>query len=353
MGDNGNKQANNKQLKTIQLSKVVSEGDKIKDKGHYVNMGRDSYIWCFDGWRGGGKTTAMTFFSLKANAKYNMNIVGNYPIDCYLQLEHEKRHIKAEELDFQKILSFHDELKDSLILIDEAPDLISNMASTSWKNRLVNMFVRQIRKNNNSLFLGAQYFELIDKSLRNQVDIIVHCEDASRKFGNNSMQRGACILLDFYDNSGMWTGHTWHEKGSFRSRRLNSACSMKLKPSIMWGNDEFESVYDTFYQQDLFESLRKAAVKVDSYEITDSAPAANGYISAATAFIDNLRNSGEPTIYTTDFFNSFELTAKEKNALSKQIAACDVRRAIDATGKRFYNFSDFDIGKFSRGNNHD
>ena len=40
-----------------------------------------------------------------------------------------------------------------------------------------------VAKNHNSLMLGAQNFNLIDKSMRWQVDVIIECEDASRKYG--------------------------------------------------------------------------------------------------------------------------------------------------------------------------
>lgn len=337
----------NKQIKTIQLNKLESPADKVQDKGHYVNLGRDSYIFCFEGWRGGGKTTAMTFFALKSLVKWLMKLISNFPIECFLQLEHEKKHIKSEELDFQKLLSFSDELDNSLIIIDEAPDIISHLASQSTKNRLINMFVRQLRKNRNSLFLGAQQYELIDKSLRWQVDIIVHCQDASRTLGNNSMQRGSCILLDFYDNSGMWTNHTWHEKAPYRMHGKNSVTSMVLHPSILWGQNGEKSVYDTNYQQDLFEALRKARLNLETYEITDNETSVDhNFIYPVAAYISELINSESPRIYSSEFYGNFSLTKKEKDILSKKLAKCDVRQAQAGNGKRYYDFSTFDMKKF-------
>jgi hypothetical protein len=45
------------------------------------------------------------------------------------------------------------------------------MSAMTWKNRLLNIFIRQLRKNHNSLFLAAQDFMLIDKSMLWQIDV--------------------------------------------------------------------------------------------------------------------------------------------------------------------------------------
>lgn len=341
-------------LTTINEAVLIKTRQELNKSEHAeatysVDMARDSYIWCYEGWRGGGKTTAMTVMAVLANWLYGSRIISNYPIEYMIQLRSgKKRHVKAEPLDFQKLLTFDDSLNNALILIDESPDVVSNMAAMSIKNRLVNIFIRQIRKNNNSLFLGAQQYELIDKSLRWQVDIIARCQDAGRKFGNTSMRRGTCILLDLYDNSGMWTGHHWSEYGSYRGWD-NAAGHLELMPSIFWGNNGSKPVYDTFYQQDIMESLRKATLKLEAYEVSDKGKITDTeYLGRALAVIDEVLATDEKTIYSKNFYDVVgALTGSEKDALAKRLVRCNVRQAMAGNNKRFYDFSVFDREAFS------
>jgi len=349
-----------KQLKVIQESWFVNTHESMLKRAtsgrgrHDIDFNRDSYIIEFCGWRGAGKTTAMTVMAIMANWQYNSRLIANYPIEYILQFnDGHRRHVKAESLDFQKLLTFDDEYRNSLILIDEAPDVVSAMLAMSIKNRLVNIFVRQLRKNGNSLFLGAQQHELIDKSLRWQVDVIANCEDASRKYGNNHMRRGACILLSLFDNSGMWTGKHWQEISNYRGKD-NCAASLKVTPSILWGDDNIESVYDTFYQQDILESLRKATLRLDAYEVTDhrADPADSQYILKAAGVIQELMGRENSDCWSKDFFAAAgPLTNKEKDALTKRLHACDVRRGQSGNGKHYYSFENFNIDRFMAGVN--
>ena len=73
------------------------------------------------------------------------------PVMSEEPLAKEIAPLKSEPLDFVKLLSFNADYKNTLIVIDEAPDLISNMLSMSIKNRMISMFTRQLRKNHNSI----------------------------------------------------------------------------------------------------------------------------------------------------------------------------------------------------------
>ena len=139
-----------------------------------VDMSQDSYIWAFCGARGSGKSLSMTYYAAKAVYLYGAKLISNYPIDFRLYRDNgEITEHHAEPLDMYKLLCFDAEYQNCLILIDEAPDIISHLAAQTWKNRLLNVFVRQLRKNRNSLFIGTQNFMFIDKSMRWQTDIVV------------------------------------------------------------------------------------------------------------------------------------------------------------------------------------
>jgi hypothetical protein len=182
------------------------------DPSWTLDLKDNSWVWVFTGRRGSGKTTSMTFEACRAMALLNMRVLSNYPIEFVFARSDGKCYpLKAEALDLYKLMSFDQDYKHCLICLDEAPDIISHLASQTWKNRLLNIFVRQLRKNGNSLFMAAQDFQLIDKSMRWQTDVVVECNDAASLYGRNDYRKGTLILLNFLDNSGLWTGETYED----------------------------------------------------------------------------------------------------------------------------------------------
>ncbi len=325
--------------------------EKVHEEGSYeIDMGTDSYIWCFTGKRGGGKTTAMTYFAIQAVWNLGLRLISNFPIEFKLNRFNGKtEYIKAEDLDIYKLLCFDADYKDCLILIDEAPDIISHMASQTWKNRLIQVFVRQLRKNHNSLFLGAQDFSIIDKSMRWQTDILANCSDASRKYGWHSSERGKTILMRLLDNSGVWTGRTYHE--------YFNPTNLILYPRVLWGEKgKTKPVYDTFYIQDVWNSLRKVDMRMSSIEVGDKAnqglhekyPVTALTLQSALTQIKivSVESKDNPALYQKGFFLGLgSLTDQDKYNLGRILSQFNVERGGDGT-KRWYDFSSFDLKGF-------
>lgn len=339
---------------------IPSEGSFGSGPSHKMSLDQDSYITCFEGRRGGGKTTAMSFFVVRCVALYNSRVISNFPIEFMLR-RHKPggktylQHVKAEPLDFYKLICMDEEYKHVLICIDEAPDIISHMASLTWRNRLVAAFTRQLRKNYNSLFLAAQDFELIDKSMRWQVDLIIECKDASRTLGDdNGLERGEMLWLNVYDHSGQLTGMNTED----RLRRGMAPCvaNMELFPRLMWGDDEHEAVFNSWYQIDILDSLRKVDLKMSSIKVGDRADADAGdrYPVSAKTLVSALRTiemvfeeyPDSPNIYQKYFYQSLgALTEADKNNLGKKLSAYNVGRGGDGS-ERFYDFSQFNLELF-------
>ena len=342
----------------------IKQGDtRPSEIGHSIDMGIDSYIWCFTGPRGSGKTTLMTMFAIKCHWLYKTRLISNYPIECKLQRLHGAPElIKSEPLDLYRLLCFDSDYQGCLILIDEAADIVSHLASMSWKNRLLNIFIRQLRKNHNHLFLGTQEFGLIDKSMRWQTDILCECTDASRKYGWPASERGKVILARMIDNSGMWTGEGYEEKINrlkhSHSREELEACKLEIFPRVLWGEaGKTKPVFDTYYVQDIWESLRKVDMRLSTYSVGDKTqeddPASLPWVKQAAPAIEEYMRlqADEPErngIYTKYFYASIgALSTKDKDALSKRLNGCGVKVGCDGTGKRYYDFSEFDLNKFS------
>ena len=338
-----------------------------------INLTVDSFIFAFTGRRGAGKTTSMTDEAARAAVIYpKMRLLSNYPIEFdVMYLDHHVRQIRAEPLDLYKLLCFDKEYQNCLICIDEAPDIISHMASMTWKNRLLNIFTRQLRKNRNSLMLGAQEFGLIDKSMRWQVDIIVECEDQSRKGGWAVSTRGECILQRWLDNSGMWTGTSWKDQQDYnRAHNIFKEIGEKRKlyPRFLWSdknNGGHRAVFDTYYQQDVWESLKKVDMHLDSYSVGDKKNAEDAEdetgmtpkMRVITAIRQLIDTGGQDTfVAQPDFWEAIgPIDNTAKHTLSEQMKKAGMNNDPDLPSDmkkgrvKWYGLKTFDMDAFLRG----
>lgn len=332
--------------------------------GHPLDLSIDSYIIVFTGRRGGGKTTCMTYMAVMCAVLWNMRLIANYPIEFILRRYRPDgktylQHVKAEPLDFYKLMTFDKVYQNCLILIDEAPDIISYMASQSWKNRLFEAFVRQLRKNRNSLMMGAQDFELIDKAARWQTDIEVQCKDVARFYGNQAyMERGEEIETRWIDNSGMWTGRSVKER--LYQGLKPYVLRAKVFPRVLWGDKDAgtKPVYDTFFTVDILDSLRKVDLRLSKVTVGDDGVVVAGgdkypvspdvLTSALSAIEAILSGEGEQkAVYQTSFYSYLPgIGDRDKNNLSKVLGQYNIGRGQAGDGKRFYDFINFDITNF-------
>ena len=106
-------------------------GHSIEGGSYSIRLDRDSYVWLFSGRRGAGKSVAMTFFIVFAVLLYNMRIISNYTMILDTPLPSDGKtylqHVKSETIDFEKLLMQSDDYKHVLIVLDEAPDIISHL----------------------------------------------------------------------------------------------------------------------------------------------------------------------------------------------------------------------------------
>ena len=317
-----------------------------------IDLSEDSFILAFCGRRGAGKSETMTATALKAQYMWNMRLIANYPIKYRLnRVDGISEIIEAEPLDMYRLLCFDNDYRNCLILLDEAPDIISHMASMTWKNRLLNIWVRQLRKNRSSLFVASQNFELLDKGFRWQTDIIVNCTDAFKKYHSPGVVRGACILLQLLDNSGLWKGETWQQElkrkeahGDYSPLGERGVCY----PTILWGDKDHEAVYDTYRVQDVFESLKRVDLHLGQYEVGQGSPRdtmSPVLERAANAIVDIQKQSDGKRrgIFSRDFYESLgPLTEKEKKFVARKLSGADVPTGIN-NGRKYFDFSKFDV----------
>jgi len=338
----------------LQESLFVDEGsvaDSSDGPVYDVNLSVDSFIIAFTGPRGAGKTTTMVYLAIKAYLESGTRVLSNFPVEFYLKRAGSSPElVRFEILDWEKLLCFDEEYRNCLILLDEAPDVISNLASMTWKNRLLNIFVRQLRKNRNSLFLGAQSLEFIDKSMRWQTDIECQCADASRRYGWGAESRGECVLVRLLDMSGMWTGMRWQDRLDFGKEWYMQGM---LYPRVLWGEPgKTAAAFDSWATQNIWETLRKVDMKLNSYKIgpgnTDIGTTGAFYNSVLVA---NAVMQGGGVVGRGDFWAAVgNMTAYEKDSIAKRLARAGVITKRSGN-KTMYDFNGFDVDLFGARDN--
>lgn len=67
-------------------------------------------------------------------------------------------------------------LHNCVLVVDEAHVYLDSRTSASKRNRIMSLFLTQTRKKNVHLYYTTQYYDQIDKRLRNNTECIVRCK---------------------------------------------------------------------------------------------------------------------------------------------------------------------------------
>ncbi len=313
-----------------------------------LKLDSDSFVLGFTGPRGSGKTSLMTYTAQQCAFLYGKRIISNYPIDftiryCDLRREIEFEPHHSEKLDIGKLLTFDDSYKGSIIILDEAPQIINRLATMTWKNRLLDLFLQQIRKNGISFLYASQNeggirgnkvtdldHGWVDGALRFQTDILAFCRDASRI--DSGFERGALIDSVWVDKSGLWSGYSYFEK----PRSLKFRTETKL----IW------NTFNTKEQFDVMESLSKVKINAPTYEIGQQGD--DNYADCkGRAQLVAQAGMDKGKMATTAFYEAVgELTKKEKDRLAKELHRAGIKLINKDTD---YSFRNFDMEKFLNG----
>lgn len=297
--------------------------------GHIVDLEHDSYIWCFSGPRGAGKTSVMTYIAEKAAYMYDKRIISNYPIKFKVRYQNgDIKLFESETLEIAKLLMFDEDYKGCIIVLDEAPQVINRLATMTWKNRLLDLWIQQIRKNRNSLLYATQNEGWVDSELRFQTDIIARCRDASRRYPEAGHERGSIILVDLIDKSGQWTGYSYDE-------RPRIVKSKRIITKVIW------DTFDTYHQNDVLESLKKVKLSVGEYQIGEEEPNLD-YFDRAVPPLQEAIAAGR--IKKVDLHRATGLNAREKDDFCKRLRYAGA--GDTGYSHLYYKFDNFDWGKF-------
>lgn len=298
--------------------------------GHVVDLSKKSWIYCCTGGRGMGKSSYMTYIVIKSALLYSKRIISNLPIKVKIRYQNgDIKLIESEPLDIAKLLKFDDDYKGCILVLDEAPRVINRLSTMTWKNRLFNLWVQQIRHSEQSLFYASQEFRLIDGELRWQTDIIAECMDAKILWPEADYEEGAIILADLYDHSGQWTGYSYEK----RPRKIKRK---RIITELIWGT------FDTYHESDVFESLKRVNLNVGEYQIGEEENESD-YVKRGVAL--SLAIEGGEYSSIELFEQVGEGTDAEKQKLGSLWRMCGVKTSPNGKKK---DFAGFDKDKFER-----
>jgi len=315
---------------------LVYGENSVSSLGIPLDLSNDSYIWCAAGPRGSGKTTYITYIAEQCAYLYKKRIISNYPIKFGVRKKDgHVIYIESEELELGKLLKFDESYRGCIIVLDEAPQVINRLATMTWKNRLLDLWLQLIRKNMNSLLYASQNENWVDNELRWQTDIISHCRDASRRYPHAGYNRGGQILIDLVDNSGNWTGYSQEE------RPYRKPVRKRLLSQTIWGT------FDTFHHNDVFESLTKVKLNVGELQIGEKPERDESYLEHTIPIIT--QHLEENKVIKRDFYSAVGVSGAVKTELSHRIHASGaVDVGYHGNCLDFTNFSMEDFRKWKR-----
>lgn len=206
----------------------------------YLN---ESYIMCFSGPRGSGKSMSLSYVAMLALAQ-GMKVWLNYPLAfTIVRKDGMMQYMKADKLNFDDIMKLSPEFRGGLIGIDEYQDWDSAYMFQSTQSRLLHAMWAQIRKNQLSMAYVSKKLWWVGLKTREETDIEINCMDAAKTGGGYSKyDKGEIIYWDTKDVSGNWTGYMNYD------RPVSYPFRFYAKP--VWGS------YNTSYRFDFMEAIR-------------------------------------------------------------------------------------------------
>ena len=130
-------------------------------------MKAENVVVGFYGWKGAGKTTALTLFLLLEHlSQFRTNMFSNYRLG-----------FSFEWLRGHDMIELTDKLNDSAVGIDELHEYADSRNSGTLQNKRVSDFFLQSRHTRSNVYYTTQFKDQIDKRIRRITDIDVVCEN--------------------------------------------------------------------------------------------------------------------------------------------------------------------------------
>lgn len=147
------------------------------------NEKQNNLVIGFKGYKGSGKTLAMTLF-LYLEYKKGKKIYTNYPVN-----------FPHEYIDVQKLVDLDKQLQNAVIGIDELHMICDSRRSSSKQNMLMSYFVLQSRHRSVNFYYTTQLDGQIDVRIRDNTDINVICQNLFIDSDNDGLNDTFLLLF--------------------------------------------------------------------------------------------------------------------------------------------------------------
>lgn len=210
-------------------------------------------VMVYWGGRGSGKTLSMTAHAILDDIKRGKNIFCNYPIEFTYISNNKEVHKKYPRIEIEDLISFRDDIRDGVIVLDELNLWASSRRSGAVLNQLLNAWIQLIRKRNLSVYVTAQDYGSLDKFIRWQCDISVYCHDMC--YHDSRLQPGVCIAQRYVDRSGIIMGQPLWDGPGWREQEEENSWFLYFHGKPFWGT------YDSWGEVDILEAMCKYQVQ--------------------------------------------------------------------------------------------
>jgi len=147
----------------------IPEQKVDKHEGFYKDekMKAENIVVGIYGWKGAGKTTALTLFLLLEHfSNFRENLFSNY------KLKFDFRWLRGHDM-----IELTDKLNNSAVGIDELHEYADSRNSGTLQNKRVSDFFLQSRHTRSNVYYTTQFKDQVDKRIRRITDIDVVCEN--------------------------------------------------------------------------------------------------------------------------------------------------------------------------------
>jgi hypothetical protein len=127
---------------------------------------------------------------------------------------------------------------------------------------------------------------------------------------------------------------------------------MELYPRFLWADEGHRAVFDTYYQQDVWESLRKVDMRLDSYRVgsnqgqKEEVMTPDDYEMAA-ALIEAAKQNGG-LILSKEYYATLNITGAKKSKLGRDINSLPGFLHHHSGQNWFYDFTNVDPDSLRR-----
>ena len=173
-----------------------------------------SLVVAFTGPRGSNKTLLQTFLAVM-DMRHGLECLSNYKIKGPVEHHGRVKVVESSDLQYENLMTFSEELRGKLIVIDELPVWFNSLQFQSKGSQIFGLFIQQIRKKSMPIYYTAQNMNWVDNRVRWQTDLHVECQDLHFSDWGKSqgIERGEYMWYRAKDLSGYLTGTPYQYSG--------------------------------------------------------------------------------------------------------------------------------------------